>query len=107
MVHPTFYDSCSLVVLEALASGLPVISTSHNGATEIIRNGEEGWVISRAGSKTGLLRALGEVLQPGFLAAALGKARRLAERYPLQANFEEIEKIYREICEEKGFQATR
>src|SRR5262249_20871888 len=27
LVHPTFYDPCSLVVLEALACGLPVITT--------------------------------------------------------------------------------
>ena len=27
LVHPTFYDPCSLVVLEALACGLPIITT--------------------------------------------------------------------------------
>ena len=32
LVHPTFYDACSLTVLEALASGLPVITTLSNGA---------------------------------------------------------------------------
>ena len=31
LVHPTFYDPCSLVVLEALACGLPVITTACNG----------------------------------------------------------------------------
>lgn len=33
LVHPTYYDACSLVVLEALASGLPVITTTANGAS--------------------------------------------------------------------------
>ena len=32
LVHPTFYDPCSLVALEALACGLPVITTRYNGA---------------------------------------------------------------------------
>ncbi|MEE9239141.1 MAG: glycosyltransferase family 4 protein [Thermodesulfobacteriota bacterium] len=32
-VHPTFYDSCSLVVTESLASGLPVITTIYDGAS--------------------------------------------------------------------------
>ena len=27
LVHPTFYDPCSLVVLKALACGLPIITT--------------------------------------------------------------------------------
>src|SRR5690606_28688046 len=35
-VLPTRHDPCSLVVLEALAMGLPVISTRYNGATEIM-----------------------------------------------------------------------
>ncbi len=39
LAHPTFYDPCSLVVLEALASGLPVVSTEANGASEWIAPG--------------------------------------------------------------------
>lgn len=42
---PTRRDSCSLVVLEALASGLPVISTRQNGATEIMTDGVHGYVL--------------------------------------------------------------
>ncbi len=38
-VHPTFYDSCSLVVTEALASGLPVITTRYDGASGVIEDG--------------------------------------------------------------------
>ncbi len=33
LVHPTYYDACSLVVLESLASGIPVITTTANGAS--------------------------------------------------------------------------
>jgi UDP-glucose:(heptosyl)LPS alpha-1,3-glucosyltransferase len=36
LVHPSFYDACSLVVLEALASGIPVITTMSNGASMYI-----------------------------------------------------------------------
>lgn len=45
LVQPTFYDPCSLVVLEALACGLPVISTRFNGASELIRHSETGFVV--------------------------------------------------------------
>lgn len=43
--HPTFYDSCSLTVIEALASGLPVVTTEKNGAKGLIKSKESGWVV--------------------------------------------------------------
>jgi len=44
-VLPTKHDPCSLVVLEALAMGLPVISTKFNGACEIMTDGIHGYVL--------------------------------------------------------------
>jgi UDP-glucose:(heptosyl)LPS alpha-1,3-glucosyltransferase len=41
LAHPTFYDPCSLVALEALAAGLPVVTTEANGAA--------AWIGRRAG----------------------------------------------------------
>ena len=38
-VLPTYYDPCSLVVFEALACGLPVITTACNGAGEVMTEG--------------------------------------------------------------------
>ena len=45
LVHPTFYDPCSLVALEALACGLPVITTRYNGASELLTPPTDGIVI--------------------------------------------------------------
>ncbi len=44
-VHPTFYDSCSLTVLEALASGLPAVTTRFNGASDAILSDEGGKIV--------------------------------------------------------------
>jgi len=46
LIQPTFYDPCSLVVLEALSCGVPVITTSFNGAGELIEKGITGDVVS-------------------------------------------------------------
>ena len=45
LVHPTFYDPCSLVVLEALACALPVITSRANGASELLHPAQEGYVV--------------------------------------------------------------
>lgn len=39
LVHPTLYDTCSLVSLEAMAAGLSVITTRANGVNELIESG--------------------------------------------------------------------
>src|SRR4029434_7180905 len=41
-IHPTYYDPCSLVLLEAAASGLPIVTTRrYNGVVELFRTGED------------------------------------------------------------------
>jgi UDP-glucose:(heptosyl)LPS alpha-1,3-glucosyltransferase len=57
-VLPTYYDPCSLVVFEALACGLPVVTTRCNGAGELIEPGREGFVIDRPDDLSGLAEAL-------------------------------------------------
>ena len=43
---PTRYDPCATVCLEAMACGLPVLTTALNGAAEFIDEGENGFVLA-------------------------------------------------------------
>jgi len=45
-VFPTFYDPFANVCLEALACGLPALTTTTNGSSEVITDGIDGYVIS-------------------------------------------------------------
>jgi UDP-glucose:(heptosyl)LPS alpha-1,3-glucosyltransferase len=58
LVLPTRHDPCSLVVLESLAMGVPVISTKQNGACEIMTPGEHGFVLDSADDAAGLAAAI-------------------------------------------------
>ena len=44
-VLPSYYESSGLVYLEALASGLPVIATRVGVAAEVVRDGENGFLV--------------------------------------------------------------
>ena len=45
-VQPTRWDACSLATVEGMASGLPVITTATNGASELIEDGRTGFVLA-------------------------------------------------------------
>jgi alpha-maltose-1-phosphate synthase len=52
-VFPSFFEGLAQVQIEALSSGLPVIGTYESGATEIVSEGETGFVVP-AGSVSDL-----------------------------------------------------
>ncbi len=51
LLHPTFYDSCANVVLEAMSSGLAVVVSDRCGANELISNRNNGYVLPVTGNK--------------------------------------------------------
>jgi glycosyltransferase involved in cell wall biosynthesis len=56
-------EACSLVILEAMAAGTPVIATAVGGTLEIIEHDANGWLISphdRAQLKSGLANLLAD-----------------------------------------------
>src|SRR6188472_798713 len=57
-ILPTIYDPFSNACLEALASGLPVITTRCNGFSEIIEDGVQGSIVDNAANLDGLRDAI-------------------------------------------------
>ncbi len=45
-VYPSHYEAFSLVTLEAAAAGLPLIVTNINGTSELLRDGENGFLVT-------------------------------------------------------------
>jgi UDP-glucose:(heptosyl)LPS alpha-1,3-glucosyltransferase len=96
LLHPTYFDTCSLVVLEAWAMGLPAITSRWNGVHELWPPGHEGWLVKDPGDVADVARAMRESLEPAHrTAAAAGRA--VALTCDLASNFAGIVALYREI----------
>lgn len=96
LAHPTWYDPCSRVVLEALSLGLPVVTTRYNGAAEAMVPGRHGVVIDEPADAPALTAALERGLQPELRAACAADAACFAERYSMARHARELVALYEE-----------
>jgi UDP-glucose:(heptosyl)LPS alpha-1,3-glucosyltransferase len=99
--HPTWYDPCSLVVLEALACGLPVVTSQYNGASELMRDGKEGYVLTDPADSVVLAAHLQTLLDQELRQHMGQQARALAEAHTLTNNFRQLAALYQEIARQR------
>lgn len=95
-VLPTYYDTCSLVTIEAMACGVPVITSECNGAAGIIDSGVDGHVIKHPPDPESLARVMEVYLSHLKLLEMSERAAEKAQAYSLAANHEAVIKV----CEE-------
>lgn len=97
-VFPTLYEPFGNVHLEALASGLPVITTKFSGAAEIIEDGRQGFVISSPEDYHAIAEKITVLADNRELREMMGKnARELAERYSIQRNSQAYLDLYEKL----------
>jgi UDP-glucose:(heptosyl)LPS alpha-1,3-glucosyltransferase len=77
-VLPTRYDPFGMVIAEAMACGLPVVTSAVAGAADLIRDGESGRVVADPADAAAFARAMDDVLADEARGAAMGRAARAA-----------------------------
>jgi UDP-glucose:(heptosyl)LPS alpha-1,3-glucosyltransferase len=97
LVHPTFYDPCSLVVLEALACGLPVVTTQYNGASELITDGKEGFVICDPHQHSELAKAMMKLLDPEIHRNCSSAARQTGRQWTFEQHYQRLLQLFTQI----------
>lgn len=100
LVHPTFYDACSLTTMEAMASGLPTITTRWNGASALISK-DEGFVIDEPRDIDGLCAAMTELFDEKKREAMGKNARLKIQSFTMERNVDEMERIFFEVMDAK------
>jgi UDP-glucose:(heptosyl)LPS alpha-1,3-glucosyltransferase len=96
-VLPTRHDPCSLVVLEALAMGLPVITTRFNGAAEIMTDGVHGFVLSEPDDAAALADAMRTLLDPGLRSRMSAACLELRPRLSYEHHLDRLLRIYENV----------
>jgi len=90
-------EGMPLTLLEALASGVPVVSTEVGGIPEVIESGKTGYLVPK-GSAEFLAKRVVELLQDPQKAAelALTGRRMVHERFPAEKMIRATEAVYEE-----------
>jgi UDP-glucose:(heptosyl)LPS alpha-1,3-glucosyltransferase len=83
---PTIYDPFSNACLEALAAGLPVVTTRSNGFSEIIESGVHGTVIDDPRKIEEILESLRYWSNDERREQARNENRKLAQRFDISIN---------------------
>jgi UDP-glucose:(heptosyl)LPS alpha-1,3-glucosyltransferase len=101
LVHPTFYDPCSLVVLEALACGLPVLTSRYNGASELLSPLREGYVIDDPHDHDRLAWCMEQLLDPARRSACAHAARQTAAQWTFEHHYHQLLQVFAEAAARK------
>ncbi len=98
LVLPSLSETLPLTIIEAMASGLPVISTPVGGIPELVQQGKTGYLVP-VGDSARLSERIRSLLRDESLRAKMGSAGRKAalERYDSKVMAEKTRRFYDEV----------
>jgi glycosyltransferase involved in cell wall biosynthesis len=106
-VFPSYFEGFGLVILEAMASGLPVITTTATAGPDILTEGEDGWVIE-PGDLERLTERMACCIENPSMVREMGRmARATAERCTWTAYGDRWMQILSELCGGEELEPSR
>jgi glycosyltransferase involved in cell wall biosynthesis len=102
LLLPSLSETFGLVILEAWAAGIVVLSSRTSGASSLVRHGEDGWLFDLKQPET-FHQALAQTLaNPGQALRMAGEgASRVRAEYDIVTLGGRMRKLYEELIEEK------
>ncbi|MGD6932920.1 MAG: glycosyltransferase family 4 protein [Candidatus Bathyarchaeia archaeon] len=97
-VLPTIYDPFPLAALEAMASGLPVIVSSHAGTKDIISDGQNGLLLSNPSNVSELSAHLRTLIRSDKTRRTIAaEGRLIAEKLSWENMSKEVLRLYNDL----------
>ena len=104
LLYPTFFDTFGMVIVEAMACGIPVVTTLRAGASDLVQHGETGWLVDDPSNIDGLAEGVRLLVNDSGLRTRMGqKARAVAEKRTWDAVADETMAVYRGLLDEHGW----
>jgi glycosyltransferase involved in cell wall biosynthesis len=97
-ILPSYHEGLPMVLLEAMAYGIPVISTTVGGIPELVNNGIDGLLLE-PGDIKGLSDAIVTLFEDKELRTRMSQSvyYKIKQEYTMQVTFEKLHKIYTNI----------
>jgi UDP-glucose:(heptosyl)LPS alpha-1,3-glucosyltransferase len=99
MVLPTYYDACSLVVIEAMTFGLPPITTVYNGVAGIISDGHNGYVINHPPHPKELSEKMRDLLSREQRMRISEEAVQTSKSLTMEENHRQMIEVFNRVAE--------
>jgi UDP-glucose:(heptosyl)LPS alpha-1,3-glucosyltransferase len=97
-VFPSPYEDFGMVISEAMASGLPVITGREAGAAELIEHRREGFLLDNPTDAREIAQYLERLITEPALSRTIGRAaRKKIERYTWDAVAQQTMEVYRRV----------
>jgi glycosyltransferase involved in cell wall biosynthesis len=94
-VLPSYYEGFGIVLIEAMSAGLPLVSVRTGGATEVIEEGKNGYLVDYDNMHEPLLKLLGDEK----LRIRMGKEsrKRVEKKYDWKKIAGDVINVYKEV----------
>jgi glycosyltransferase involved in cell wall biosynthesis len=92
-----------VTTIEALAAGRPVVATRVGGVPDVVRDGEDGFLVD-PGDVEALAERLATLARDAELRERMGAAGRenVLPRYAVDRLVDDVDRLYRSLLEARG-----
>jgi glycosyltransferase involved in cell wall biosynthesis len=105
-VHSAYYEPFGLVMIEAMAAGLPVVCLDGGGNRDIIENGKNGFIIEKPDAELFAEKIMEMINNPLLYSEISHYAQEYARRYDIKKYVDSLLEMYKDFVKDSSLKNT-